>query len=134
MPNDPHNVSELEGFSYCLEIIPGREFSIHVDTDGMIHFYDRASDEATRPKGYSERQLAMMFGEIADTDEFENRERDYTVSIPIPIEHRFDLEFATALFHSEKWTPDHEADLDTKLVPLFWEHINHRLKHPIPRP
>jgi hypothetical protein len=111
-------------FCYSLAV-GGREFAIQVSHDGIILWddYQERREALARTGGLP----AWSGGVLAlEADEF-------TVSFKLSPRLLVHVREAARLFAEDKWTTEHEHELDGALVPLFWKRVNARLVHPLPR-
>jgi hypothetical protein len=119
-------------FSYCLDF-GNREFFITVTRDGIIHWDDYMQRRKHRPEEDKRLELQALMGSDRARKRLESETHNYTIEVKLPEEVSSKIEVAAEMLEADKWTIEHEKNLDEVLKPLFWEHVNPYLEPPLKR-
>jgi hypothetical protein len=102
--------------SYSLPV-GGREFLIRVMTSGWIVWDDYQA----------RRDCCGPAAPMAADDRF-------TVSMKMEPRLTAWFQEVAGMLANGSWSTKHEADLDARLAPVFWNEVNPRLLNPLPAP
>ena len=118
-------------FSYCLAI-GSREFLIEVTRDGFIHWDDYQQRRRLRNPDERHLELDAFLGSARARKRLSAEIDEFTVSFQLSPELFARFSEAARLLADERWTAEHEQELDQFLIPLFWSEVNPHLNDPLP--
>lgn len=117
-------------FCYCLKIAD-REFLLEVTHDGSIHWDDYQARRRARSPAEQHLEIKVFVGDTRARERLNAEIDEFTVSCRLAPELFARFCDAARLLADDRWTDEHELELDRWLVPLFWSDVNPHLINPL---
>jgi hypothetical protein len=120
-------------FSYCL-MVARREFLIEVTHDGFIFWDDYQERRRSRNPQDRHLEIQALLGSRRARRRISAEVDEFTVSFQLSPELLIRFRDAARLLAAGRWTTEHEEELDTYMIGVFWSAVNPHLMTPIVSP